>query len=580
MINKNKIVILLFSIAIVCSMIAGLLLFLPSGSNDDEADAIAPVIGIVSPLNAVLYKEASQILNIATTDNVEVDKVWYNWNGVNISYTESLSITFGVGSNTVHAWTNDTVGSITTTSVTFVVDTTLPIIEITSPIATSYNRALQLLDIFSSDNIGIEKVWYNWEGLNVTYTSSQQIEFKGGSNTVNVWAMDTAGNIATTSVTFEIDLGTLITTQFISGWDTSNPGSGNTEVELPLYDGGIYNFTVDWGDGSGDEHITSHAQNSHDYGGTGGEGYYTITINGTLKGWRFNNLGDRQKIVNITQWGNLSLGNFGSYFYGCSNLNLTSISDVLDLTGTTNLQKGFSHCPLLDKVGNMDVWDVSKVTNMNSMFSNTDIFNQEIGQWDVSSVTDMQYMFHKAPAFNQDIGVWDVSSVSDMEGMFSYAKLFNQDIGVWDVSSVVDIEGIFSYAIHFNQDIGSWDVSSVTDMMGMFFNASSFNQDIGGWNVSSVTEMSVMFDNATSFNQDIGGWNVSSVIEMAGMFNGLLLSIMNYNYLLIGWSALDLQTDVTFDGGDSQYSGGEAVAARKILVDTFGWTISDGGFVI
>ncbi|MHA1675473.1 MAG: BspA family leucine-rich repeat surface protein [Promethearchaeota archaeon] len=125
--------------------------------------------------------------------------------------------------------------------------------------------------------------------------------------------------------------------------------------------------------------------------------------------------------------------------------------------------------------------------------------------------------------------------------------------------------------------MGGWNVSSVSDMESMFDGATSFNQDIGGWDVSSVTYMKSMFFEATSFNQNIGGWNVSSVTDMRWMFDGATLSIDNYDSLLIGWSKLNLQNGVTFDGGNSQYSNGTAADARQKIIDDFGWSISDGG---
>jgi hypothetical protein len=60
------------------------------------------------------------------------------------------------------------------------------------------------------------------------------------------------------------------------------------------------------------------------------------------------------------------------------------------------------------------------------------------------------------------------------------------------------------------------------------------------------------------------------------MFTGVTLSILNYDNLLEGWAALSLQTGVTFDGGRSHYTN---ATARQHIIDTFGWTIIDGGFV-
>jgi len=274
--------------------------------------------------------------------------------------------------------------------------------------------------------------------------------------------------------------------EFISVWNTtkmSTYSSGSNQIRLPLELSGRYNFTVDWGDMSNDT-ITNWDQPevTNTYAS---EGKYTIKITGTIIGWRFNNEGDQLKILEIQQWGCLQLGNSGSYFYGCSNLELTA-TDNLNLTGTTSLYSTFRDCWNLGNNGIMNGWNVSSVTNMSGMFSSASSFNQPIDSWDVSSVTTMKYMFHDASLFNQPIG--------------------------------------------------SWDVSSVTDMYGMFYIASSFNQSISSWDVSSVKTMRFMFIFAFSFNQPIGSWNVSSVISMLGMFRGIALSTPNYDNLLLGWS--------------------------------------------
>tara|TARA_B100001093_G_scaffold411368_1_gene400851 strand:+ start:3764 stop:6070 length:2307 start_codon:yes stop_codon:yes gene_type:complete len=197
-----------------------------------------------------------------------------------------------------------------------------------------------------------------------------------------------------------------------------------------------------------------------------------------------------------------------------------------------------------------------------------------ISDWDVSSVTDMSFLFNDSD-FNQDIGSWDVSSVTTMRQMFEGSENFNQDIGGWDVSGVVDMRKMFSNS-GFNQDIGGWDVSNVTDMKQMF-NGSGFNQDIGGWDVSNVTTMYGMFANGI-FNQDIGNWNVSNVSNMTFMFNhNISFSSENYDSLLIGWSTLNLQMNVTLSTVSVGYN--TSCVERELIINIYGWTISDGGLV-
>jgi hypothetical protein len=64
---------------------------------------------------------------------------------------------------------------------------------------------------------------------------------------------------------------------------------------------------------------------------------------------------------------------------------------------------------------------------------------------------------------------------------------------------------------------------------------------------------------------------------MASMFDSVTLSTANYDALLIGWDAQNLQPNVTFSGGNSQYSAGAATTARTNMTDNDGWIITDGG---
>jgi surface protein len=304
---------------------------------------------------------------------------------------------------------------------------------------------------------------------------------------------------------------------FLSVWNTTKLGvSDSNQVKLPLQEGGYYNFQVDWGDGSPHDIITAwnSVATTHSYTASG---VYLINITGDIEGWQFNNGGDKLKIIQILQWGCLQLGNSGSYFYGCSNLELTA-TDNLDLTGTTSLLQAFRNCINLGDTGSMESWDVSKVTNMQMMFYNSSSFNQPIGNWNVSSVTNMAFMFWWATTFNQPIGSWNVSNVQIMTQMFNTASAFNQPIGNWIVSKVVEMNFMFFNATSFNQSIAEWDVSSVTQMQYMFAYAYSFNQPLADWDVSKVTTMYYMFCYATSFNQYINDWDITSVTDLTRIF--------------------------------------------------------------
>ena len=475
-------------------------------------DLTIPSLSILNPIDTI-YAYPTQIVEIAATDESGIDAIWYNWEGVNVTYTTPTYIIFNEGLNTIHAWANDSVGNLASTSVSFTVDSIPPSVSIPNPTNAIYNNAMQLVEILATEENGIDAIWYNWEGVNVTYTDTTYIIFNEGLNTVYAWANDSVGNVGMNSISFIISF-----CNFTSVWDTTKMSSGSSnefQIRLPLESDGKYFFYVYWGDGLIDT-ITNWNQPevTHTYAS---QGVYTVNISGLISGWKFNDEGDRLKLLEIKKWGDLQLGTGDSFFYGCSNLKITT-DDVLDLTGTTSMADTFRNCNVLNQVGRLNEWNTSQITSMERMFLYATSFNQDIGDWDVSRVSNMHSMFYYAGSFNQNIGNWDVSSVTDMSSMFHSANSFNGSIGVWNVSNVLKMRDIFYNADSFNQDINNWDVSSVIDMNQMFFHADSFNGSIGNWDVSSVTDMSWMFREAPSFNQDIGVWNVSSVLEMRYMF--------------------------------------------------------------
>ena len=333
------------------------------------------------------------------------------------------------------------------------------------------------------------------------------------------------------------------TSLFISKWDTTQAGSANDTIILPFVADGDYDFYVDWGDGTRDNITTyNQAEVTHQYSNTG---IYEVRIYGSITGWQFNNAGDDDKIIEISQWGPLGfVSNDSNLFYGCSNLELTA-TDSLTL-GASNGQSMFNSCPNLGSGGYINNWDTSSLITMYRMFYNNTTFNMDVSNWDVSSCTNFNEMFYNADSFNQDIGGWtfatgldkditcfrmfqnddafnnggspsisgwNTSRVNNMRQMFQQSA-FNQPIGTWDTSNVTNMQQMFNSATIFNQDIGDWETSGVTTMSSMFNSATSFNNGgstgINNWNTSNVTIMSSMFANADSFNQPIGNWDVSS----------------------------------------------------------------------
>lgn len=356
--------------------------------------------------------------------------------------------------------------------------------------------------------------------------------------------------------------------------------SATNQVKLPLPNVGTYNIWVDWGDGTYDN-ITSYnsVNTQHTYSAPG---IYTIRITGDpfTFGFTCGGIQDRLKIKTISSWGKLKF--IGGAFCSCSNLTLSGITDVPDLSTTTSLLSVFAFCPLITTIGRLNEWNMSTITSMQAMFYTSGNFNQYIGDWNVSNVTSMDTMFWATP-FNNGYasGVagslnWNTVKVTTFSNMFAYNTGFNQDISAWNVNKVTSFGNMFLRCITFNngnntnvnpitlrpgidgwdlnttsnvaldgwmvsnggpmifnRNLNNWNTSKVTIMSNMFYNCGSFNNGLASgvanqlpWNTSACTSMSGMFQGASAFNSNLGTgttpWNVSKVTNFAQMFTSTL----------------------------------------------------------
>ena len=335
--------------------------------------------------------------------------------------------------------------------------------------------------------------------------------------------------------------------------DLTMSTDGSNQITLDLSTGVAIDCFVDWGDGT-INFISSDtdANKTHTYS-SGGDKRIKIYPNGKN-------------------------GTLGTHTFYTSSREFSWSSTVHNLVSLNNGTKGRM--------------SFHKLYFHNTMA--TSGYPADISSWNTSSVTDMSYTFSGTNdrrgstlvLFNEDINNWDTSNVTNMEHMFHAASDFNQNIGSWDTSNVTNMQYMFNYALDFNQDIGSWDTSNVTNMQSVFLLASSFNQDIGGWNTSNVTNMREMFWEATSFDQDLSSWDftgLSSYMDLYNFLRNAPLSTSNYDALLVSWAsqASSMPSNMSsVNMGSSTYTANSTAAtARSTLVDTYGWTITDGGSV-
>ncbi len=372
-----------------------------------------------------------------------------------------------------------------------------------------------------------------WDTSNVTNLSSMFMNALAFNQDLNAWDTGSVTNMSNMfkyAVAFNGPIGS---------WDTS----GVTTMLGMFYQANAFNQNLNAWDVS---HVTTMVQMF----------FQASAFNQPLGNWQTGNVTTMSSMFNGARAFNQDIGSW-------------------DTSHVTTMHQMFTSAVAFNQ--NINAWNVSQVTDMGSMFLGAGAFNQPLDGWNTSAVTDMGNMFRSAAAFNQPLGAWNTGAVTDMSYMFFGATAFNQPLGTWDTGAVLDMSGMFFIATAFDQPLGAWNTAGVLTMASMFQSALSFNQDLGAWDTGNVNTMTAMFANAAAFDQDLGAWDITSLLDAAAMFVGHALSLANYEGLLNGWGVQNVQNNVVFDGGDSQYAGFAATTRRNALILNKGWTITDGG---
>jgi len=145
--------------------------------------------------------------------------------------------------------------------------------------------------------------------------------------------------------------------------DTTQAGSASDTFVLPLASGSVYDFDIDWGDGSS-ETITTSTNVTHVYD-TAGE--YQIAITGDFPRIFFNNTGDRLKLMSIDNFGDIVWGStLEGAWWGCNNM-VINASDVGNFGGVTSFFRTWNACSSLTS---FPLIDTSSGTTFQSAWSN------------------------------------------------------------------------------------------------------------------------------------------------------------------------------------------------------------------
>ncbi|KAF3980619.1 MAG: BspA family leucine-rich repeat surface protein, partial [Methylococcales symbiont of Iophon sp. n. MRB-2018] len=119
--------------------------------------------------------------------------------------------------------------------------------------------------------------------------------------------------------------------------------SFNTEWRMPAGDLTLTfpseenSYTIDWGDGTTE--VVTENNPEHTYA-TAGD--YTVTATNAITRFRLNNGADKEKLIDVQQWGTANWTSMRNTFNGASNMTM-SASDNPDLSGVTNMALMFTN---------------------------------------------------------------------------------------------------------------------------------------------------------------------------------------------------------------------------------------------
>jgi surface protein len=319
--------------------------------------------------------------------------------------------------------------------------------------------------------------------------------------------------------------------KFIFTIDTTQPGSTASDTfKLPagFITGGVYNATIEWGDGTtslitstGDSDLT------HVYSTPG---IYTVKILGSFPYIRFNSGGDRLKMMSINQWGTNKWLSMQYAYSKCSNLEVYA-TDKPDLSLCTNMSAAFFQCSSLTSI-DLSNCITSTTTVIGGLFAYcTSLTTVNLSGNDVSSVTTFGGMFTSCNSLTTiDLTGFNVSSVcTSLPGFTSCSSLTSLDVSGWDTTGVSVYGGIF-------QGMGYCDIVGIDT------------------------------------------WNVENVTNFGNFMYGSSISTIEYDKILVAWNNQNLPIGKSIYFGTSKYTiGSTAQTARQNIINTKSWTITDGG---
>ena len=197
---------------------------------------------------------------------------------------------------------------------------------------------------------------------------------------------------------------------------------------------GTNNFTIDWGDGTTPEVVTTSSP-SHEYVDAD---TYQISISGTMTQFAFNNAGSKLNVQSFDQFGSTGLVSVVGFAYGCLN------------------------CTLI----NGDDFDTSAITSFNDFAHDcSSLITFNVGTWDTGAAITLAAFARDCSALLAlDIENWDISNVTTISDFVrTCTSLTVLDVSSWNTANFINITA-FAFLVNgvTTLDTDAWDTRNIT----------------------------------------------------------------------------------------------------------------------
>jgi surface protein len=314
------------------------------------------------------------------------------------------------------------------------------------------------------------------------------------------------------------------------------------------------NYTVDWGDGSATENITSNTKASHQYTYSSissditSDGFKQVIVTVTPQAGQNLTVIDLQQTFTRTNlvtsaqipWLDIAIAgtnlttikltgsvtptftmgylqrvnivssnltSYASLFAYCTRLKNFTVNSNSTITNTSNM---FRACCSLESV---PLFNTDSVTTMANMFDGCSSL-ESVPLFITTSVTSMNNMFKECISL-RSVPLFSTASVTSMFSTFVNCSSL-PSVPLFNTSLVSNMSSMFSGCVSL-ESVPLLNTASVTDMSSMFAFCSSL-PSVPLFNTASVSNTSSMFSNCRSL-KSIPLFNTASVSNMSAMFN-------------------------------------------------------------